>query len=72
MAYAVLRFGVELLRGDAGRGFVGPLSTAQVTSLIVGIIAGVLLVVGRRFQRIVAPLPTSPARGRSGEESRKL
>lgn len=31
--YAVLRFVVELLRGDVTRGFVGPLSTAQVAAL---------------------------------------
>jgi phosphatidylglycerol:prolipoprotein diacylglycerol transferase len=69
VAYAVLRFGVELLRGDAGRGSLGPLSTAQVTSLIVGTSAAVLLVVGgRRSRGERLPLPTSPAGGPSGEE----
>jgi phosphatidylglycerol---prolipoprotein diacylglyceryl transferase len=57
VAYAVLRFGLEFLRGDAGRGFVGPLSTAQVTSLVVGGIAGALLLIGRA-RRERAPLPT--------------
>jgi phosphatidylglycerol---prolipoprotein diacylglyceryl transferase len=47
VSYAVLRFVVELFRGDVGRGFVGPLSTAQVTSLVVGPIALVWLLRAR-------------------------
>jgi phosphatidylglycerol:prolipoprotein diacylglycerol transferase len=47
-AYAALRFVVELFRGDAGRGFVGPLSTAQVMSLVIGPVAVLLLIRGRR------------------------
>lgn len=31
--YAPLRFGLEFLRGDAARGFLGPLSTSQVLAL---------------------------------------
>jgi phosphatidylglycerol:prolipoprotein diacylglycerol transferase len=46
-SYAGLRFVVELFRGDAGRGFVGPLSTAQVMSLVIGGMATALLVRGR-------------------------
>ena len=33
--YAVFRFLLEFLRGDAVRGFLGPLSTSQVISLVV-------------------------------------
>jgi phosphatidylglycerol:prolipoprotein diacylglycerol transferase len=55
-AYAGLRFVVELLRGDAARGFLFRwpepqpvlLSTAQVTSVVVGAAAVALLVRGRR------------------------
>ena len=39
--YAVFRFLLEFLRGDAVRGSLGPLSTSQVISLAV--LAGVLL-----------------------------
>ncbi len=35
--YAALRFVVELFRGDASRGFVGPLSTSQAVALAVGL-----------------------------------
>jgi membrane protease YdiL (CAAX protease family) len=31
--YALTRFALEFLRGDAGRGFIGPLSTSQAISL---------------------------------------
>lgn len=33
--YSVFRFLLEFLRGDAARGFLGPLSTSQVISLVV-------------------------------------
>ena len=33
--YSVFRFLLEFLRGDAARGFLGPLSTSQVLSLAV-------------------------------------
>ena len=39
--YAAARFGLEFLRGDAARGFLGPLSTSQVFSL--GVLAVLLL-----------------------------
>ena len=32
--YALLRFCLEFLRGDAARGFVGPLSTSQAVALL--------------------------------------
>lgn len=44
--YAVLRFGIELYRGDAGRGFAGPLSTSQLISL--GVLPAVLIAARRR------------------------
>lgn len=48
-AYAVARFITELLRADADRGFVGPLSTSQVISIIVLALLALLAArVGRR------------------------
>jgi phosphatidylglycerol:prolipoprotein diacylglycerol transferase len=32
--YSLARFGLEYFRGDAGRGFVGPLSTSQVVAIV--------------------------------------
>ena len=47
--YATLRFAIEFLRGDAIRGFIGPLSTSQAISCAV--VIGVLLYWGaKRFQ----------------------
>jgi phosphatidylglycerol:prolipoprotein diacylglycerol transferase len=46
LMYGVLRFNVELFRGDAARGFVGFLSTAQVISLL--LVAGAGLALRRR------------------------
>jgi phosphatidylglycerol:prolipoprotein diacylglycerol transferase len=40
MAYAVARFSLEFLRGDADRGFVGPFSTSQAISIVVLLLAG--------------------------------
>lgn len=37
VAYAVVRFGIEILRGDTGRGFVSGLSTGQVSSLLLAV-----------------------------------
>jgi phosphatidylglycerol:prolipoprotein diacylglycerol transferase len=39
VAYAVLRIGIETLRGDEARGFVGPLSTSQVIAIPVFVIS---------------------------------
>jgi phosphatidylglycerol:prolipoprotein diacylglycerol transferase len=48
-AYAALRFVVELFRGDVSRGFVGPLSTAQVAGLFLAAAsAGGYLALARR------------------------
>ena len=43
MAFAVLRFGLEFFRGDESRGFVGPLSTGQVMSLIIFGVCGIMI-----------------------------
>lgn len=45
--YAAARFGLEFIRGDAARGFIGPLSVGQVFSIIV-FAAGVVLLSARR------------------------
>ncbi|MDD4772169.1 MAG: prolipoprotein diacylglyceryl transferase [Eubacteriales bacterium] len=45
--YAAARFVLEFMRGDTARGFIGPLSTAQVLSIIL-IAAGIALSAGRR------------------------
>ncbi len=53
--YGILRFGVELFRGDAVRGVYlgGAVSTSQVIALAVTALA----LLGLHFTR---PLPTSP------------
>ena len=41
--YALLRFCLEFLRGDAARGFVGPLSTSQAVALLtLAVVLGIL------------------------------
>src|SRR5262249_20692110 len=37
VGYAVLRFAIEIVRADSGRGFVGPLSTSQLIAIVTGI-----------------------------------
>ncbi|XXY46865.1 prolipoprotein diacylglyceryl transferase family protein [Sorangium sp. So ce269] len=55
--YAAGRFGIELVRGDAGRGVYGGLSTAQLVSLalLLGLAAAALR--ARRGRRAVAAVP---------------
>jgi phosphatidylglycerol:prolipoprotein diacylglycerol transferase len=48
VGYAVLRFFIEIVRADAGRGFVGPLSRSQLIAIITGIAATALLLVLQR------------------------
>jgi phosphatidylglycerol:prolipoprotein diacylglycerol transferase len=52
--YAVLRFGIEMLRGDAARGlyFGGLLSTSQILSILLLPTAGVVWWLGGRYPRI--------------------
>ncbi|MGK3965839.1 prolipoprotein diacylglyceryl transferase [Sorangium sp. So ce118] len=55
--YAAGRFGIELVRGDAGRGVYGGLSTAQLVSLalLLGLAAAALR--ARRGRRAAAAVP---------------
>ena len=53
VGYAVLRFGIEMLRDDAGRGFVGPLSTSQAIALLTLVAALVLFARLRRLSPTV-------------------
>ena len=52
--YAAGRFLLEFLRGDAIRGFAGPLSTSQWISLGILAVCGVLLLRSRRRPRATA------------------
>jgi phosphatidylglycerol:prolipoprotein diacylglycerol transferase len=49
--YAVFRSLIELLRGDAGRGFIGPLSTSQFIA-VMSILALLALRMGRGTSRV--------------------
>jgi phosphatidylglycerol:prolipoprotein diacylglycerol transferase len=48
--YAVLRFGIETLRDDTGRGFFGPLSTSQWIAILTFVAAAVLFARLRRLR----------------------
>lgn len=68
MGYAVLRFLLELFRGDDQRGGMFGFSTSQLIGMVTFVIAGALWVWLRR-QPEAAPAPTSapsPAKGRKG------
>ena len=58
MSYASIRFGVEFLRGDANRGFIGPLSTSQALSIPVFLAAAAVLATRVR-RRAAPPLPVA-------------
>ena len=47
--YSTARFVLEYFRGDAGRGFIGPLSTSQAMAIVL-VLAGALFVKLRRTQ----------------------
>ena len=51
VTYAVLRAGIEILRADAGRGTVGPLSTSQFIGAVTFVAAAVSEIVRRRTSR---------------------
>ncbi len=53
--YSVARFGLEYFRGDAGRGFIGPLSTSQAVAIVLVLAAGAL------FLRLRKTKPAAPA-----------
>jgi len=57
LLYACGRFALEFLRGDASRGFVGPLSTSQAISIPVALLAalGLLQRRGRRGRQACRP-----------------
>lgn len=46
LVYAVFRFALEFLRGDAGRGYIGPLSVSQWISLVLAAAALIFIGVG--------------------------
>lgn len=50
--YALVRSAIELLRGDEGRGFVGPLSTSQALAIVS--VSLTLVLVTRERRRVVA------------------
>lgn len=56
LGYAVLRFLIEMVRGDLGRGTVGPWSTSQFIAVATFVAAATLLLVLRR-QRAAFPNP---------------
>jgi phosphatidylglycerol:prolipoprotein diacylglycerol transferase len=51
--YAVLRYGIEILRADAQRGAAGPFSTSQIIALVTGAAALILLARLRRPPALV-------------------
>lgn len=59
MLYAVLRSIVELFRGDVDRGSVGPLSTAQLTSIFIFLVGVVLHVLALRRRSVLTPASAS-------------
>ena len=59
LAYGLLRFGLEFLRGDAYRGFVLGLSVSQVIALLSMALAAVLLIRLRKKEGEAADAPSS-------------
>lgn len=59
LAYGLLRFGLEFLRGDAYRGFVLGLSVSQVIALLSMALAAVLLIRLRKREGEAADAPSS-------------
>jgi phosphatidylglycerol:prolipoprotein diacylglycerol transferase len=58
--YSATRFGLEFFRGDAGRGFIGPLSTSQAVA--VGLILLAALAFGKlRKTPLLPPGAATPA-----------
>jgi len=48
VGYAILRSFIEVFRGDASRGHVGPLSTSHVFALVTSLVVGLLWIHARR------------------------
>ena len=59
LGYAVLRYLIEIVRADPGRGAVGPWSTSQFIAVATFVAAAVLLYVLRRNARR-SPIPLTP------------
>ena len=51
VGYAALRFVVEFVRADPDRGFVGPLSTAQLIALVTLVVAGAWALARRQSEK---------------------
>lgn len=62
LGYAALRGTIELLRGDASRGSVGPLSTSQLLAMLTVLAVLVAWLVLRR-SRVVSSSATAPREG---------
>ncbi|HVQ29899.1 MAG TPA: prolipoprotein diacylglyceryl transferase family protein, partial [Vicinamibacteria bacterium] len=52
--YSVTRFSLEFYRGDAGRGFFGPLSTSQWVAIVL-VLAAAAVFPRLRKARVVTP-----------------
>jgi len=59
--YSAARFGIERFRGDAERGFIGPLSTSQAVAVALFVLAGIAYVKLRKTRLPPAPLSDAPA-----------
>jgi hypothetical protein len=59
--YSMARFGLEFFRGDAGRGFIGPLSTSQAVAIALVLLASVLFFRLRKKEAVAPPAPQAPA-----------
>jgi phosphatidylglycerol:prolipoprotein diacylglycerol transferase len=59
--YSVARFVLEFFRGDAGRGYVGPLSTSQAVAIVLVVLAGVLYLRLRKSETAAPSAPQAPA-----------
>ena len=63
LSYAALRSTIELWRGDANRGSVGPFSTSQLLALLTVVAALVAWLLVRRRAMVSLAGATDPARG---------
>jgi phosphatidylglycerol:prolipoprotein diacylglycerol transferase len=61
LGYAVLRYAIEVVRADTGRGTIGPLSTSQLIALVTLPAAALFYVSWRRHQDVLAFDTPSPA-----------
>jgi phosphatidylglycerol:prolipoprotein diacylglycerol transferase len=59
--YSIARFFLEYYRGDAGRGYIGPLSTSQAVAVVLVVLAGVLYARLRKTEAVAPPAPQAPA-----------